>query len=131
MRPITTLPALAIVLTLAACATPQQRCINQHTRDLRVVEGLIARLKTDIARGYALVPTPTVMPRWVFCGGPYSDDGPGMCLIDTPATVARPAAFDIAEAKRQLAQLEVKRRELERTASPAVEACRAAFPDKG
>lgn len=131
MRLTPALPALTIVLALAACATPQQRCINQHTHDLRVVDGLIARLQTDIARGYTLVQTPTLMPRWVMCGDPSSDDGPGMCLIDTPATVNRPAAFDIAEAKRQLAQLKVKRRELQQQASPAVEACRAAFPDKG
>lgn len=121
-------PALVLMLALAACATPQQRCINGQTRDLRVVNRLIAQLETDIARGYRLQPTVTYMPQWRFCGPPRRHYGPSMCLDDIPQTVARPVPFDIAEAKRQLAQLKAKRNELERKVWPAVEECRAAYP---
>lgn len=132
MRPAPApLAALALSLALAACATPQQQCINRETRDLRVVNSLIAQLETNIARGYTLVPSVTYMPQWVFCGPPHGKYGPGMCLDTIPTTVARPASFDIAEAQRQLAQLKQKRRELEQRASSAVAQCRAAYPAQG
>ena len=49
-------PALMILpfLALAACATPREQCIGQATRDLRVLNSLIAETQGNLARGYAI-----------------------------------------------------------------------------
>lgn len=51
LRP-TLVSALALVTALAACGTPQERCIASATRDLQVVNDLIAETEGNIARGY-------------------------------------------------------------------------------
>ncbi|WP_102226259.1 hypothetical protein [Acidimangrovimonas sediminis] len=129
---------LSLMLALAACATPQQQCIDRETRDLQVVSRLIAQLETDLARGYTLKAHRVRDVQWVPCGPfPRPRDrhgrpiGPDMCLAEVGRTVERPAAFDMAAARKELAQLKVKRRELERRAGPAIAACRQAYPDKG
>lgn len=132
---------LALTLALAACGTPQEQCINRETRDLRVVDRLIAQLKVDIGRGYRMVDHEITVTRWVPCGlpppppppkpgmKPPPPPPPRMCLDDFTRTVQRPEAIDIVAEKRKLAQLEVKRRSLVRQAAQAVAACKAAYPE--
>ena len=52
-----------------------------------------------------------------------------MCLDDFTRTVQRPVAIDLAEAKRKLAQLAIKRRQLDRQAGRDIAACRATYPE--
>lgn len=131
---------LPLILALAACATPQEQCINRATRDLRVVEGLIAQLQIDVDRGYRMVSHEYTVTRWVPCGlppppptapgaKPPPPPPPRMCLRDLTRVVQRPEAIDIAAETRKLAQLKLKRRELTRAAGPAVAACKAAYPE--
>ena len=44
-----------LLLALAACATPQEACINRATRELRTLDDLIAEQRATLARGYAVV----------------------------------------------------------------------------
>ena len=44
---------LALPLTLAACGTPQERCIAKNTSEYRSVARLLAEDEGNLARGYA------------------------------------------------------------------------------
>ena len=133
----------ALVLALAACGTPQERCISQATRDLRVVDGLIEQLQINIGRGYRMTAHEVTVTRWVPCrrglppppppgkkgGRPPPPPPPQMCLDDVTRTVHRPEAIDIAAETRKLKQLQVKRVELERRARTGIAACKATYPE--
>ena len=58
---------LVLPLILVACGTPQERCINQQTRDLRVVEGLIADTQRNLDRGYAVEEYTVTTVEWQPC----------------------------------------------------------------
>jgi hypothetical protein len=132
MKPI--LPLIAILPLVAACGTPQEQCIARSTRDLRVVEQLIAESERNLARGYAVVETTEWRTDWEPCG-PLLVDKNGkvlprrMCLEDVPETVRRPKAIDLNAEAATLAQLKAKRLSLSRAAEPAIAACRRAYPE--
>ena len=132
--------ALALAALVAACGTPQERCIDSATRDLRVVEGLIAGLERDLARGYTVDHLQVAETRWMPCTGhvyvPGKGDRPGhyrpvqrMCLGEQVRTVSRPRAIDLAAERRNLDEMRLKRAELARTADAGVAQCRAQFPE--
>jgi len=132
------LSAMCLCLMLAGCGTPQERCISSVTRDLRVVDRLIAESQANLARGYAVVNQTVYVPVWEYCTPPVlvrPKDGsqpvlvPGrMCLDDEPRTVRRPVAIDPAAEKRKLAGLQDQRRKLVARAEPAIAQCRASYP---
>jgi len=68
-------PALMILpfLALAACATPREQCIGQATRDLRVLNSLIAETQGNLARGYAIGEQQEVRTLRKTCRGENSD----------------------------------------------------------
>lgn len=132
-------PALFVlpVLMLSACATPRERCISDATQNLRVVNGLISQLETDIARGYGTEERQTIVPSWRPCHhhrlirdekGNLIYPGPDMCFGDTVQTETRPVAIDLAEARKTLAELKKKSSELSRQAGPAVAQCESLYP---
>ncbi len=131
-------PALCLALLLAACGTPQERCISDVTRELRVVDRLIADSQANLSRGYALVNQTVYVPVWEYCTPPVvvrPADGsapvlvPGrMCLDDEPRTVRRPVAIDPAAEKRKLAGLQDQRKALVARSEPAIAQCRARYP---
>ena len=41
------------VLSLAACGTPQEQCINRETREIRHLQGMLEEIEGNLARGYA------------------------------------------------------------------------------
>lgn len=41
-------------LALAACATPREACINDATRELRVLSSLVSETQGNLVRGYAI-----------------------------------------------------------------------------
>jgi hypothetical protein len=137
---MTTRLALALLpaLALAACATPQQRCINSVTRDLRVVTDLIAQTEINLARGYGTVEQTVFVPTMGSCGGAWPvqrADGttdvvwvPQMCWQDQAVTVERAVAIDLAAERRKLQELRQQQARLNKLAAPAVEQCRATYP---
>lgn len=129
-RSLVTLPLL---VALAACGTPQEQCIRAGTRDLQVLDRLIAESRATLARGYAL--QEVVIDNWVWvpCGPPPMVDGkpvgpPERCLENLTRIETRPRSVNLAEEKAKLATMETKRRELDRAAAPVVAACKAKHP---
>lgn len=126
---------ILILLTLAACATTEQRCVKKASYDLRTVDALIAETEASIARGftYATEPSP-FNGGWGFCtggGGGRYGGGMLMCTNTANQTVQVPVAVDVDEQKRKLASLKAKRAELQQSTSSAVQACQIAAPVSG
>lgn len=134
--------ALTLLVLLAACGTPQERCINGATRDLRTVDRLIAEAEGNIQRGYAYQEETVYVDRWVPCGpprpkGPPPAEGgsptppepPRMCLDEVPRTVRKAVAIDLAVEASKLEGLKAKRAQLARAAQPAIDQCKAEHPE--
>lgn len=129
--------ALALLALLAACASPQERCINQATQELRTVNKLITEAQGNLQRGYALEPTTVYRNVWVPCGYAYGygygygNHAGGMCLEEQAQITTRPKAIDLAEERRKLEQLQAKQADLNRAAKASIQQCQATYPAKG
>lgn len=124
------------LIVLAACGTPQERCIRQATVELRRVNALVAEVQGNLARGYAWEEYETTSVRWEVCGyDTIEKDGkqitrPRMCLEDYPVTHRRPAPIDPAAEERKLDGLLKRQAELTRAAQAQIAACKAAYPEE-
>lgn len=125
---------LGLFLGLAACGTPQERCILRETRDLRVVDRLIAETEANLKRGYALEEVTIYHDRWVRCYEPSSgEEGAApratLCLDEVEQIVTRPKAINLQDEAAKLAALKQKRTSLSAEARPAIAACKAQYPE--
>lgn len=124
------IPALLI---LSACGTPQENCISGATRDMRVVDRLIAEAEGNIQRGYAyetVTRTRTVWRPCEFGGRPGTPEArPRMCLDDEDFSERRVVAIDLNAEAAKLASLKAKRAAQAKAAAPAIKACRAQYPE--
>ncbi len=129
-----------ICLALAACGTPQEQCIARETRDLRVVDKLIAEVEGNLARGYAFEEITISRTVWVQCqpiivpppveGAPVPPPAaPRLCLEDDEETVTRPKAIDLVAERSKLSGLKAKRKELSVAANRSIAACQKAYPE--
>lgn len=129
------LPYLALVLGLAACATPQEACIGRETRELRVLDRLIAEQRATLARGYALVERTTWEREWRICepGQPATATTPARpprwCWDQVPVTVTDRVPIDPAAEQRKLDGLQDRRAAEAARAERAVAQCRALYPE--
>lgn len=137
VKPISFLPAIAI---LVACGTPQEQCIARETRDLRVVNRLIAEAEGNLKRGYAFEDVVISRSAWVTCaplpvpppveGAPPPEPAkPRLCLEDRDETVTRPVAIDLAAEQTKLTGLKAKRKQLAAAGDRSIAACRKAYPE--
>lgn len=135
-----TIPILSVTLALVACGTPQDQCIARETRDLRVVDRLIAEIEGNLARGYAFEEITISRPVWVRCTPiivPPPADGtpppvptaPQLCLEDEEETITRPKAIDLASEQSKLSGLKAKRKQLLAAANLSIVACQKAYPE--
>ena len=130
---------LCLPFVLLACGTPQERCIAGATRDLQVINGLIAETQANLARGYSLEEVVISTPTWVYCDQPVLVaqpdgsqiwiNGGGMCLDDYTQTIERPRAIDPGLERRKLDGLIKQQALLTRQATPAIEQCRLSYPE--
>jgi hypothetical protein len=136
LRPRAALLTGTLALALAACGTPQERCISAATRELRTVERLLAQTDANLARGYAYEEREITRTEWVICG--YDPVPPGdakkaprprYCLDDVTDTVRRAVAIDPAVEQRKRDSLMAKRNELRARAEAEIDACRATYPE--
>lgn len=135
------LALLSVLALLAACGTPQERCIARETRDLRILDRLIAETDANIARGYALEEFTTYEDYWATCFRAVPGDPPAEgqrprpqmepypCLKERAVTETRAKAIDLNAERAKLASMKDKRRDLARAADAAVAQCRAQFPE--
>lgn len=127
MRPAISLLAL---LTLAACADPKTACQREATKDLRIVQALIADTEATISRGYAIQTEQRTVIYTDFCVGTGYDHGVfRFCNRAQPVTSRTPVAVDLDDERRKLASLKEKEVELERRSRAALDRCAVAFPD--
>ncbi len=118
---------LACVLGLAACATPQQRCVAQATADVRSLQAQIKTTEATIARGYALHRQSVPYTRTRIChnkeGLAFPCHRTGFHRIETPVTV------DIDNEKAKLAQMKAKLAKVLPKALAAAKQCRKTYPE--
>lgn len=133
MRPIA-LAALAAVALLAGCATPREACITSATRELGVMDRLIAETRRDIDRGYTVQERQIVVPRYTRCERiVVGNDGKSrtesyFCFKDTLETVRDPKAIDIAAEQRKLEGMLTRRARMASETQRAVASCQARYP---
>ena len=136
----TTFRISLLALLLAACGTPQERCIARETRDLRVVDRLIAEAEGNLKRGYAFEEVTISQTVWVTCtplpvlppvegAPPPAPVPPRLCLEDREETVTRPVAIDLAAEQSNLLGLNIKRKQLAAAAMRSAVACKKAYPE--
>lgn len=116
-------PAVMSVAVLAACASPQERCVADATKDLRVVNGLIAETRANLDRGYSI--ETVVEPRIgiAFCTGRRSNVV--FCTESEQTLRDQPVAIDLGAEQQKLDGLLAKRGELEVRARRALAQCDA------
>lgn len=126
---------LVLPLILVACGTPQERCINQQTRDLRVLDGLIIETRRNLDRGYAVEEYTVTTVEWQPCDiqPPPDENGNArpveMCLEDVPMTRTRPVAIDLGAERAKLDGMLAKRDQLQAEAAPRIAQCRELHPE--
>ncbi len=136
-RPTLALPLLAL---LAACGTPQERCVSRETRDLRAVDRQIAEAEGNLARGYALVEVTVYENYWGYCrerpdppaeGQPPPPPEVRLCQKEREFTETRAKRIDLVAERQRLLGFQAERKVLAGAAETAIDRCRAAFPDQG
>ena len=126
-------PALIILpfVVLAACATPREQCIDDVTRDTRILNSLIDETRGNIARGYALEERQEVRTFRTSCVG-RDDDGNeftfGCDKTDT-FTSTTPVAIDLNAERAKLASLEERFAQTQAASNQAVAQCIAVHPE--
>lgn len=125
-------------LLLIGCGTPQERCINGVTRDLRIVNDLIEETELNLARGYEMEEYTVIRTAWVACYPPVVVTTPNgqqvvqparMCLEDYEDTATRPRAIDPVAERNKLKGLKERQAALTRQAEPAIAQCRQLYPE--
>lgn len=129
MKRLMILPLFA----LAACGTPQERCINQVAGDLPTLDRLIAETEGNIARGFAWEEVTTTRTTFVDCTphATKSDPTPATqhCVSDVEETTRKAVALDLNAEKAKLASMQERRAQLAANMAPAIEACRKTYPE--
>jgi hypothetical protein len=127
-------PAALALLFLAACGTPQERCIRNATEEVRTLDLLIAETRAALTRGYGYEQEQVIRYSYGHCGYYRGHDGhryPRRCFEPYYDTVSRPVAIDPAVEERKLAALQSRRAALAGRAAAEVAACRQQFPAEG
>ncbi|WP_210529354.1 hypothetical protein [Rubellimicrobium arenae] len=130
MRPV---PAAALlsVLALAACQTPRESCISNASRELRVIDSLIAETQGNLSRGYAIEQDQEVRVDRDFCHVEFEngEDALVPCQDTDVVNVERPVAIDLGAEQTKLEGLLDRRSRLGREQQAQVRACIAAYPE--
>ncbi len=126
-------PAIVLVslLALAACATPREACISSVSRDLRVVNNLIAETQANLARGYALETRQDVVNTTRTCRTKQPDGS--ILRYECPDVEIQdrrvPVAIDLNAEQAKLRSLQQRQREMQAQVNTAVQQCIAANPE--
>jgi hypothetical protein len=123
--------ALAPLALLAACATPQQQCLNTVTQELRVNTYLIAQTQGNLDRGYAIDREQRVSQGFDMCRERTRDGGvtTTLCRTTQVRNVDVPQAINLDVERGTLNQLLARRAVLEKQATAATAQCRALYPE--
>ena len=128
MKSVYLLPLLAL---LAACGTPQERCISRNTKDLRIVENLIQEVEGNLARGYAVETYRYTDDVWTRChardkeGNIYSYS----CVKEIVREDTRPKAIDLKAEAATLVGLRERQTQLQVLAKSVISQCQSLYPE--
>jgi hypothetical protein len=126
-------PALIVLplVALTACATPREQCINDVTRETRILGSLIAETEGNIARGYALAERQQVRTIDTRCSGstPDGDEFTFPCTETQTFTSTVPMAIDLNAERAKLASLQERYGQLQATSNQAVAQCIRVHPE--
>lgn len=117
---------LALLIPLAACSTPFERCVARSTKDMRVIDDLIATTTGNIERGYAVETHNSLTAGLQLCASPSAHMH--FCTATQTTPRKTPVAIDLPTERRKLAELKVKRAEHLRRSEVEIAACKAARP---
>jgi len=127
-RLLLTLPCLAL---LAACATPQERCIRQGASEQTRLLNEVKETEANIARGYAI--HRQTVPETVFYTCRRVRDGEVVGYYPCPETYYRtietPVAIDVAEERKRLRGLKDALPGASTRAAEAAAQCRILHPE--
>ncbi|MFZ3580635.1 hypothetical protein ACOI1H_00505 [Loktanella sp. DJP18] len=125
------LVALAPLALVAACATPQQQCLNNVTEELRVNQFLIAQTQGNLDRGFAIDRQQRVSRGFDMCRERGRDGvtTTRLCRTTQVRDVNVPQAINLDVERGTLDQLLAKRAILQRQATAATAQCRALYPE--
>ena len=125
VRPFRTLlPAL--LLTLAACATPREACEAEADAPYRAALREQARIAKDLARGFRYKTEFERVRRWALCRNP--NGVPYHCWRRDTRPVTRKVAIDREALLRRQAVLNRQIPILRETAAREAAQCRALYP---
>ena len=118
------LPAL---LALAACETPQEACLRDASRQVGIVEGLIAETQGNLRRGYAVEEDQVIRTVPDFCEVRDRDGRERRTFCDRieVRNVSRPVAIDPAAERAKLDGLLESRARLAAERTDRLLACQA------
>lgn len=131
--------AVALILSLpllAACGTPQERCIDRNTQEYRTVSRLLAEVEGNLARGYAWEERQIVRDRLTHCRSYERDDKGNLipvlvpCWRDYVDTQRYRVPIDPAVETRKRDGLAARKAALTDQATASVQACKAAYPEE-
>lgn len=116
------------MLSLAACATPQEQCISAAGKDLRTVEALIATARGNLSRGFAVETRDRLVNVEQVCG--VDAEGKDiMCDMAVSEEERVAVAIDFEAEERKLNSLLARRDELLASRNRAIQACLAQYPE--
>lgn len=120
------------LMLLGACATPQERCIKQATRDMAIVDQLIAEVEGNLQRGFALERETVYRTEFEDCTPRPTATDPTprarMCPVQVPYSTTRAVAVDLTAESAKLASLQAKRTQQGQIAAAAIAQCQAIHP---
>ncbi len=116
------------LLALAGCATPQEQCISNASREINVLERLIAETEANVERGYALKTVERVVPDgYRNCG---TKEKPVRCAKTKIERKQVPVAIDLNAEQSKLNSLIARRNADAKTVASTIAQCRAVYPDE-
>lgn len=120
---------IAPLLVLAACGDPRTACINKATKDLGVVQSLIAQTQLNIDRGYAVETRTSSRISTNFCiGSGRRNLGLQICNRSEPTERRVPVAIDLRTETEKLRSLKSKEAELRAASANKIQRCELEFP---
>lgn len=124
MKHFATLPALALI---AACATPQEQCINTAANEVRAIRSGISTAQGNITRGYAIHRQTQSYQVPSVCFD--AEKKPYRCFEFDTRTIETPVTINVADEKRKLASLKKRLPTATREMNAGVASCRVQFPE--
>lgn len=118
-------------LLVAACATPREQCINDASRELRVLNSLVSETRANIDRGYALEETQEVRVVQTTCAGTNEDGSTFTFACEETRTVERevPVAIDLNAEQAKLDSLLERQSQLRTSTDAAIQQCVRVHPE--